>query len=250
MFLPTKFIEEFDPAGVLFWKFNEETSIFFNNPDSEGSYVVPSSKILRFRRGFNLEPGNPFIRLLALCRKLRELKSLHGIPWAWTPETNPDFGPSALELAERGSINWYPKNIPGMGNWLQVSSFFRPSSQMVSPASFTLEQESALIGFTITLATAEIIVSPMPPRSPRKWGRAWTPRWELEHAALVRQRKFARNQKKIEADNMKLRKRRTVKSRKRRAEKKRRDRIKLAAVPKACKVPKKYKVRRRSKRKK
>lgn len=91
---------------------------------------------------------------------------------------------------------------------------------------------------------------PLPPRRPRKWGRAWTPRWELEHAALVRQRKFSRNQKKIEGDNMKLRKRRSAKSRKRRAEKKRRDRIKLAAIPKSCKPPKKYKVRRRTKRKK
>jgi hypothetical protein len=92
---------------------------------------------------------------------------------------------------------------------------------------------------------------PLPPRSPRKWGRAWTPRWELEHAALVRQRKFARNMAKIEKDNTALRKRRTKLSRKRRAEKKRRDRAKLNAIPKACKPPKKYHVRkRRSKRKK
>lgn len=102
----------------------------------------------------------------------------------------------------------------------------------------------------IPQADFSTIYVPMPPRKPRKWGRAWTPRWELEHAALVRQRKFARNQAKIEKDNMKLRKRRTAASRKRRAEKKRRDRRKLAAIPKACKPPKKYRVRRRSKRKK
>lgn len=44
------------------------------------------------------------------------------------------------------------------------------------------------------------------PRKPRKWGRSLTERWKEEHAQLVAHRKFNRNQKKVEADSMALRK--------------------------------------------
>jgi len=149
------------------------------------------------------------------------------------------------------SMMVYLVNHPTPMLEVRFSKFDHPTFPWPPSASWPFGESSAPKSVSLaflfpTKGVAIPITQPFPPRSPRKWGRAWTPRWELEHAALVRQRKFARNQKKIEDDNMKLRKRRTAKSRKRRAEKKRRDRRKLLAIPKACKPPKK----RRSKRKK
>jgi len=132
---------------------------------------------------------------------------------------------------------------------LGAFSLLRPQ---VYDATTRQELVKIFVSFRLRMGTGlrHAIFSKVTNRRIRKWGRTLTPRWELEHAAIMRGRKFARNQKKIEDDNMKLRKRRTAKSRKRRAEKKRRDRRKLLAVPKVCKPPVKYKVRRRSKRKK
>lgn len=44
------------------------------------------------------------------------------------------------------------------------------------------------------------VLTPLPTRQPRKWGRSLTKRWEDEHRQLVDHRKFERNRKKVIAD--------------------------------------------------
>ena len=132
---------------------------------------------------------------------------------------------------------------------LGAFSFLRPQ---LYDSSTRHEWVQLSVGVSLRMGTGlrHAVFSKVTSRRLRRWGRTWSPRWELEHAAIMRGKKFARNQAKIEKDNMALKRRRTAGSRKRRAEKKRRDRRKLLAVPKACKPPKKYHVKRRSKRKK
>lgn len=59
------------------------------------------------------------------------------------------------------------------------------------------------VAFDVTITDSREWVArykPFPKRSPRRWGRAWTPRWEREHASLVAAKKFTRNTERMKKD--------------------------------------------------
>lgn len=238
----TEFLSDVDPEGVSFWvitvnEYQGVQQVSLTTPP-EGITTSSRSTLYRADKLAITSRAEPFKRFFLCCQAIHRLILEH---------SNPPENPSNIEsIVLRDAL-------PQLSS--AVTTLTAASRELVifNPIDFGYGWPKPEFGisFRFILNNAAVpVMLPLPPRSPRKWGRAWTPRWELEHAALVRQRKFSRNQQRIEKDNMKLRKRRTAKSRKRRAEKKRRDRIKLAAVPKACKLKIVYRTRRKTKRKK